>query len=672
MKDSIRKELSKEKQSEFHKKLLSHCKDLVSLSRNTMSNYYGVWDNRHQVYKGEKPQNADDKKSKSKGEPGKIAIPLTYAQIQTFIAFATSLLQQKPVFFDVEGSGEEDQDSAKLAEALLERDLNYNNISAKLYQFFLDISRFGLGVIKHSWVEEKETVWVKKEVEQQGGPLSVFGKMFGLGEPAPVVEEEVAEERVRYQGNKLESVNPYRFYPDTRLPISRFQEGEFCASESEVSRNALKKGEQSGLYAGVEFVQDMSEKGISERKGSNFTNLGVSKKGNFTTRASSNVNNTVVLTEVQVELVPSEFEIADGEMMGESDQVEKWLVVYANDSRVIRAEPLGYVHNNFTYTVSQFSHDQHELLSETISDMISHLQGVVDWFINSHITNVRKHVQNKLLVDPKAVYYEDIVNHKPVIRLKASASGKPLDRVLKQLDVSDVTRNHVGDANMLAQFMSTVTSVSENMLGQYSKGRRSAREAGNISQASGARLRMVVKIIFDTGLKGMGEDMISNLRDGLSEKTFVEVTGELSDIEAFEHFTSRKGTNKVGVDRTHLSGRFDFQTFEGSLPSDKYQQADTLQQVLLSMFSAGPEGVQMMTQMLGYDPGKLFKEVLELRGIKHPNKFKIDAFRQQELQQLEQQRLEQENGLTPTGDVGAGNPQQPVVAGQPGLSSLIG
>lgn len=674
MTEQVKAELSKKEPSLFHKKLLEHCKSLVLISRNKMSQYYAGWDNRHSVYKGERPEDLEDKKAKAKGEPKKIAVPMTYAQIQTFISFAMGLLRQKQTFYEIDPTGSEDVASAKIAEALLERDLQYNDFTALLYQYLLDISRFGVGVIKHTWVEEKESVWVKESRPvQSSNVLQVFGRAFGM--TAQMEEVDVKVERTKFKGNKLSAVSPYHFYPDTRLPLSRYQEGEFCASESEVSRKALKKGEQSGMYAGVDHVSEISQGDVANRKSSrfdNFTKSGTNAATQYGAKKSNKLGTTVILTEVQVELIPSEFELENGEKMGDSDEVEKWVVVYANDDRIIRAEPLGYEHNRYTYTVSQFSHDQQELMSETIADMIGHLQSLMDWFINSHVSNVRKHVQNRVVVNPKDVYMEDLRDHKPVIRVKPSASGKPLDRVLKQLQVSDVTAGHVSDASALAQFMNIVTSINDNMLGQFNSGRRSAREAGNVNHGSGSRLRMIVSIIYDIGLKHLGEDMLSNLRDGLDEETYVEVVGlNEADLEAYSHFTLKSGAPKVGVDRTKISGRYDFKMFEGTLPSEKHQQAETLEQTLLSMFNAGAEGIQIMTQVLGYDPQKLFKEVLELRGVKHSDRLKIDEVRKQQIQQEQVQQQQIENGINQQPDSGGILPAPPQGSGG-GLASLVG
>ena len=657
----IARELKQKVHTPFHKAMLEKAKALIAMSRGDMEQYYARWEECDLVYRAERHKDEEDKKACKNGAPSKIVVPLTYAQVQTFIAFAMGLLQQREHFFELEGTGEEDHRAAKLGEGLLDQNLEYNKFSVLLYQFLLNVGRFSFGVFKHSWVRKTTSIWVEKEEPVSfgwGQPLQLLGQVFN---PTPATRKvQVREQQLEYLGNKIESVSPFCFFPDTRFPLHRFQDGEFCGSEQEMSRTQLRKDESNGVYAGVQHIDNLRAEEYNRRK-SKFSHT----RADGLTASKGSVESTVVVTSVQMEITPSQFMLSDGQPLGSSNVPEKWIIDYANDNRVIRCEPLGYVHGNFTYSTAQFSPDEQQLINETISDMVGHLQAVIDWFINSHISNVRKHISNRLVVDPAGVMFEDLRDHKPVIRLKPAAANAGVDRFVKQLQVSDVTRGHISDVQTLMQFVSMTTSISDNLMGQYHTGRRSAREASNTASASGQRLRTVVKLLYDGCFKPMGRDLLSNLRDGLDEDAFVTIGGDLfPDWEAFDHFKLSDGRMKVRVNRTNLVGNFDFKVFEGILPSDKYQQAETLEATLLALMK-NPQGLPILTQVLGYDPKKLFKEILELRGIKHPDRFKIDQVRQAELQQVMMQQQQQEQAQNGTPNT-AGTGQQlpgPVAAG---------
>lgn len=647
MDSRIQAELSQAKPTRFHADMLEHVKGLVTMSRGQMKDYYDKWDAADATYRGERQRDEEDKKACKQGAPEKLVVPLTYAQVQTFVAFALNLLLQREHFYELEGTGEEDHRAAKLAEALLEQNLQHNQFSQILYQFFLDVGRFSMGVVKHSWVRQTETVWEEQPVAQ--GPVgtmrSMLGRIFALPD-APTETTHVEVEQIKYLGNELRSISPYRFYPDTRLPLTDFQRGEFCASEDEVTRTELARLEADGVYAGTKYVDSIKGDGMNNTdRGKRFRGMPDQR---FDGRVNTQIEATVIRTEVQVDIVPSKFILSDGQPMGSSNKPEKWIVVYANDSRIIQCEPMGYKHNHFTYSVAQFSPDQHGLINESITEMVGHLQAVIDWLINSHITNVRKHISNRVVFDPTGIYTEDLRDHKPAIRMKPGVAATGVERYIKQLNVSDVTRNHIADAEVLMKFVSMTTAISDNLMGQYHTGRRSAREAANTATASGTRLRTIIKIIFDTCFLGLGNDMISNLRDGLDADTFVTITGDLyPDWQGFEHFiVPQTDRTKVAINRTHLGKRYDFKLFDGTLPSEKAQQAETLEQTLLAMMR-NPDGLNILTQVLGYDPSKLFTEVLTLRGIKHPDRFKLDQVRAMQIQQAQQVQAAQQQAPNP-------------------------
>lgn len=661
MDDKVKAELSQKQHTPFHSRLLEHCKALVNMSRSDMSSYHNDWEDADMVYRGQRTRDKDDESANKKGAPSKIVVPLTYAQVQTFIAFVMSLYEQRDRFFELEGTGEEDHRAAKLGEALLDQNLEYNQFSLVLYQFLLNVGRFSLGVLKHSWVEKTERVWVEEEQPVRPGwgrPVAMLGSLFN---PTPQMQKvQVPKDQIEYMGNEVTSISPFCFYPDTRFPLTRFQEGEFCASEEEVSMTSLRRGQKDGMYVGIEHIEPMRDETFRNRKGYKFAHFRTAGKD-----VRGQAESTVIRTTVQIELTPSQFKLSDGTTMGTSDVPEKWLVEIANDNRIIRAQPMGYAHNNFTYSVGQFSPDEKSLINETIADMVSHLQSVIDWLINSHITNVRKHISNRLVIDPAGIHFEDVRDHKPVIRLKPGAANTGVDRYVKQLNVSDVTRGHISDVQTLMQFVFMTTSISDNLMGQYHSGRRSAREAANTANASGQRLRTIAKLLYDGALKPMGKDMLSNLRDGLTEDMFVTVSGDaFPDWSAYKHFKLEDGRVKVAVNRTNLNGRFDFKVFEGILPSDKHMQAETLEQTLLALLK-NPEGLAVLTQVLGYDPQKLFTEVLQLRGVKHPNRFKLDQARLMQFQQMQQSQmmLEQQTQQMSQNPYGNSNPGQPGPSG---------
>jgi len=620
MEEAVLEALQEPEVTPEHLALLQHCKQLSSFSRRHMSIYYPKWDKYDMIYRGYKYRDDEDRKAADRNEPEKMVVPLTFAQINTFVAFCYTLYTQRPYFFEMVGTAGEDASAADIAEAVLERDLNTSNFrGAILINALRDIAKFGVGIIKHGWVKETQM----QPVETTIPPLNFLG--MTVGEPTTVTSIEPV---TKFLGNRLYNISPYRFFPDVRLPLTRFQEGEFCASEDEYAYTALKQMEKDGLIAGLDFVKDMSTgvgTGIPEDRRLFLSNLAGRTEAKLT---GSQTKGMYLITEVQVKIVPNQFKFG-GKVLGEEDYPIMHIVWIANDQRIIRVERMNYLHNQFTYDVGQFDPDITLLVNGGVADALEALQDTVTWFINAHIMSVRKVISNYLIVDPTGIEMKDLSDRKPVIRLKSSAARSGVDRWVRQLAVQDVTQKHMADAETLKGLAQETTGITENLMGQYAKGRRSASESRSVNQGAAGRVQMVASQIWWSMFKPMGEKLLSNLRDGLDEQTLIRVLGQsampqpqldpntgqpATDPQTGQPVTQPPPdvTKFLDVDKADLVGNYDFVVFDGTLPSEKQSIAQALQEILQTILT-NPEAARIF----GIDAKKLLKKIMELKGIKN-------------------------------------------------------
>lgn len=615
--------------NEFHGKLLTKCKDLVRLSRDRMQTYYDKWDAYDMTFRGERYRDIQDVKAAERKEPEKMVVPMTYTQIMTFAAFQQQLFTQKPTIIEYDGTGSESAQAAKVAEAVIEYNFQHNNFKGLiLQQWLLDIGRFGIGIMKNDWVEE--TMMVEKDVPMQ------VEQVPGQEPIVPPLTKQLVPEVV-YQGNKIRNISPYRFFPDPRLPITRFQEGEFCASEDEYSEHALKKLEANGDVAGIKYIPRFTVDMLYDG----------ARRVSF----SDSIQNTVpgaelrqpffyVITEVQIELIPADWKVG-GKPLGLSKLPEKYMIWVANDSRIIKCVPMGYLHNKYLFAVSQYSNDQIRYINFGISEILEQLQSVQNWFINSHITSVRKVIGNYLVVDPKGIEMKDLVDRNPVLRLKPSVQGSGVDRWIKQLNIQDVTQGHVGDADVMDKFAQSTTGINENILGQFSSGRRSAREAGNVAQNAAARLVLTGVSMWETGIRELANMMLSNCRDGMTIPQIVKVLG-ISNAQQLQqgviNFTGLDAQPPMAnpplgpqpplapvqlgqfmpVNKENLIGNYQIVALDGTIPSQRQANAAVYQEILTVILQQ-PE----LAFILQVNPIALFHEILTCRGIKNIDRFQL-------------------------------------------------
>jgi hypothetical protein len=613
MREEVFNLLSQENQpqklTDFKNRLLG----LVRMSRRTMSGFYPMWDRNDSVYRGERTWDEQDRKAKKRNEPEKVYVPMTHSQIQTFVSFATMLLSQRDFFFELGGTGGEDERAAQLGSAVLERDLEYNKFTGVLLpQFFTDVCRFGIGIFKSQWTHE--TTPVAKQV-----PDPKWRPVPGLPQTQPPTVT-LYQPVTSYLGNKIEVVSPYRWFPDTRLPITRAQYGEFQADENEYSRDELRRMETNKEVAGLEFVPSIPSNAYEDRRSFLLDNQ--SPNGSDPMISPEDAKHYVLITEVEIKLNPSKVEIDDGVFLDPSIDAEMVFCVWiGNDSRIIRIFDPGYEHNQFLYDSAQFFNDQNRLLNFGIAELLAPMQAIMDWLMNSRVWNVRKVINNQLVVDSRYVDMNDLKERNAIIRTKGTPDGMSIDQYIKQLQVTDVTTGHITDMGVVKDFSQDATGLSDNLVGQYSAGRRSAREASNVNANAASRVILPVKGIWQSAILPLGRKLLKNHRQGLDIQQLVNIVGlsnVMSDPQAVQQF--------LPVDKSMLEGNYDFLVFDDTLPSQRTAIADILKEVGLGLLS-NPRAVFA----LGIDPKPMFDEFLKLSGIRNVDRFRLTPQRFGEL-----------------------------------------
>jgi len=603
-------------------------KDLLVMSRSQMAKNYDQWDRYDQVYRGERQADAQDKKAEVRGEPTKLILPLTFGQVQTFVAFGHQLYNQRDYFYETIASGQEDEGAAKLASALLEQNLTYNRYRAvKLIQKLTDIARWGLGVTKTSWV--RETTPIIEQVVDQAEMAAVRPDM-----PAPAVPPMKSQVTysTKYLGNRIVNISPYRWFPDARLPISRWRDGEFCGDEIEESKDELSR---NPLVAGMDHVNDLGPESFKDRR---MTFL--KRQSDPTSTGASVPAAYALLTEIQIRLNPSKVEIDNGVFLSEHDCEQIYIVWIVNDDRIVRISEAGYNHEEFSYECAQLFDDQNRFVNFSLCEMLSALQDTATWFLNSHITNVRKNIFNQMIVDETAVNVDDIIKRRPIIRMKAGRAGSGVDTWIKQLQTVDITGNHVGDIGVLNGMAKEATGINETLLGQFSPGRRSAKEAGNVANYAASRLIMIFGSIWESSEASQARKMLSNLRQGLDEPTLVRVYGQVNtQIQVQDALALVPGLAAPAgpqaqlqrVTKENLIGNYDLTIFSGILPSQRQANANILLQWLETALK--DPRVVLVT---GLDPQLVLFEVFELLGVRNVQRFRLTPERLQQLMLMAQ------------------------------------
>lgn len=602
-----------EPESPAHACLLAKAKKLVEMSRKDMGKNYDKWDYLDSVFRSERPIDKEDEAARKKKQPAKMVVPNVKAQVMTFVAFACMTLQQNKRFFELEPTGVEDDCMTETFELILERDCRRNAWTQFLVQFFLDIGRFSLGCAEICYEESFRFMRVPEtETEEQPFVGDVESQTFEYMK-IPT-----------FQGNRVHSVSPYRFFPDTRLPLTRYQEGEFCASEDIWSMASLKAQPGLDLFS-TDKIKKLSVKDRDLRKGNtraDFSDFEVRTNPNMKSEASSEdkgafvKDGSVMITKVVMDLIPKDVKDSDGKKLGDEDFPVRMILWYANDNTIIRFGEAYYLHCQFPYVCAQFMADQHKTVNESLADDCEQITSLITWLINAHVTSVRSTIDSKFIVDPSGIDMASLESRSPYIMLKKNMAQLGIDRYIKQFQVQDVTGGFMQDAAQLTELLERLTGLSGNMMGQYNGGRRTATEARVVTQGASARAKTSLAAIWDSAFEPLARQFLANNRQEMEQDTFMRIVGKGPfanspdsgmPMELMELFARFK------ADPMEIATGESFFTFDGTSPSEKSFLAQSLQEILLTMM----QNPQIM-QIMGYGPNdirQLLEEIYILRGV---------------------------------------------------------
>lgn len=594
-----------------HDRVLAAVRQRRAMSREKMSMRYDKWAEMEERFRAYiKPTEGDAKREKLKKE-GKtqyttLIVPYDYAILLTLHTYVTSVFLGRAPIFQYDARHGETAEKVDAVEALIDYQRAVGAWLVPLYIWLMDAPKYGLGVIGSHWANESAVMTESEQV-----PVTYFG--------LPTGRTRVSRRTVRipgYEGNKLFNVRPQDWFPDPRVSIARFQEGEFCGRRAEVGWNTVLKRQQDGLYYNVDELEKnlkarfdgMREGGSSQlilpqgmetyyipgTMGAEGTDDG-SKRG---------VKNFVELFELEIELSPKAWSFTG------SDAPEKWVVTVANDSIVVSVEPLGLLHDKFTYDVLEHEIEGYALAKRSMLEVIAPLNDTLSWLFNSHMHNVRKAMNDQLIVDPSGITMKDLTDPDAgrLVRLKPEAYGKDVRMYVHQLQVIDITQNHLRDTGLVVEMMQKIAGVAEAVMGDVGKsGRKTATEVRTTSSFSVNRLKTVTEFYSAMGFAPLSQKLLQTTQQKYSgDKTF-RIAGDLMATKT-----------PIKVDKDSIAGFYDFVPVDGTLPVDRYAQA----MVWKEIFQVAASGRALLP---GLDLMGMLKHIAFLSGTKDFSQFQVQV-----------------------------------------------
>jgi hypothetical protein len=579
--------------SDLHQKVLQKLMDMRKLSERHMGGFRDRWraaELQYQAYMKTETFNQLLKAANKKGTPPEqitITIPYTYATIQTINTYLLHTFCGRSPMFQVSSYSGEEVERARNLETVLQYNGDKERIVGKLWQYFHDGEQYGVQVMRVTWKTETRvrTVWKETNI------IPIFGRGASKLQP----QKETA---VTFEGNEINNIDPFRFYPDPRVPMKEVNSrGEFVFWEEYEGRHSLKKAEKQGL---IKYVDDIP---AAPRRLDSDSERGRLSGGGTTPGIDPfDKDKGYILTQGTVDLCPEEWGLSDEE------NYEKWLFTWANDGQIIQAEPLDFDHGLHPVIVGEPYSTGYEFGSMSVTDMLGPMQEIISWMFNSHMFNVRSALNNTFLVNPQMVDMEDLKKGGPgrIIKLKPAAFGQDVKNAFYQVPVVDVTQGHVQDMQVLQRFGDLVSATNDNLRGVInSGGRKSATEIRQSGEAGASRLAGHARLVSTQSISPLAEMEAWNLQQNMSQEVWLKILGAQQGM---------KGPVRIGPE--DIAGSFYFPVHDGTLPLDRVALLDVWREIFMAVLQS-----PILAQQ--YDAPGIFQYIAELGGAKNLSTFKV-------------------------------------------------
>lgn len=602
--------ISVDPNSDLHRRLIKEIRERHMASAKKMEDLHNRWRLEEEKTIAYLPEKETDAKRRVAREQGgnpqytTMVLPYSYAMLMTAHTYWTTVFLGRRPVHQYNGRHGEGEQQTQALEALINYQVQVGEMLVPYYIWLLDPGKYGIGILGSYWAEENAIVSEVSEREQMLLGVIPTGRI-----------RKVRNTRVipGYHGNKVYNVRPYNWFPDPRLPMHRFQEGEYCGVYSELGWNEILRRQALGIYINTEKLKGSTRRDINFDQGSQQLEVPDIAETEFDDQIGTGPRrkrsgaNFHGLYEYTIELVPSDWGI------GKVKLPEKWNFTTNSDlTLIVSARPQDAIHNRFPFDILQYEPEGYGFSSRSLTEIIDPVQRTMDWLINSHFYNVRKALNLQVAVDPSRVVMKDLLDPRPgnVVRLKPKGYGTKPGDAIEQLPFFDVTKSHINDMEMLHQYGQRILGINDQIMGiPQQGGRRTAAETRSSNSFSINRLKTNSEYYSAMGFEPHSQMLVMNSQQYYDGEKKFRIVGD---------FVQEAGRNFIDVTPESIAGFYDFEPVDGAMPIDRFAQANLWTQILAQL----KNNPQLAA---GYDISRIFAWVAQLAGLKNINKFKVQV-----------------------------------------------
>jgi len=596
--------------TEAHKRLVDSVLKRASASWDVMSSRHTTWNEitdslTAYITVTDKEQKVLDTDAR---KPVSIVVPQLYTTLDTLLTYTLDVLMG-PKTFRYRGVGPEDIVGNALLEHVVQAQVDRFKMGLDLHTMWRDSYAYGLGACAPIWT----TQYGKRlaPVTRNKGKFSqVLDRFLGAE-----VEYEY-EDYMLFEGNRLDSIAPQSLLPDPNVSAHRIQDAEYVGWVSHENRLALLDRERQG-DEGLFNVKYLRYTGPLTSKYNPRSEDQRQRHISSYMRMES-ATNPVDVVYMVISLVPEEWKL------GKSEYPEKWIFGVAGDRILIMARPLGLDHDMFPIGICAPEYDGYTISPISRLETVYGLQKAINWMFNSHVTNVRKALNDMFIVDPQRVNMNDLKDPGPgrLVRLRKQGWGQGVEGAIKQLSVVDVTSGNIDGMISMIDLMQRTTGATDSLQGitRQTSERKTAQEVRDVRSSAASRLDRVVTLMGMQGMHDLGYLIAAQTQQLMSEETWVNIVGDFGQILQDEYGASPEqaqglemSNGRVKISPDMLNIPFDVVPFSNAQRGAEYAQQWV---TMLQTVSASEELSSKI------DVYRIFLRVARMMGVRDIHQFK--------------------------------------------------
>ncbi len=588
--------------SELHRDIVERVLQNAQEAHDSISQRYGVWREIQKTLTVFVSPGVKREALAAGDQIVPVIIPSSYAILETILTFMVAAFIQEPIF-RYDPVGPEDTLGAALLEIIIQTQVEKAKMGLSLHTQWRDGLAYGIGPVSPYWdVKHGRRRRSKTSINETTG-----------------IEEEgiVAEDTILYEGNTLNSIDPFLYLPDPTVAAQDIQKGRYVGwayGDNKLSLLSEELEDDSGLF-NVKYLKFITGQSrfMSGSRGSEDR----AATGSPRTEYKTSMDSPVDLLVQYVTLIPEDWKL------GSSQKPEKWRFLVAGDSILISAQPLDLDHNMYPVGVVAPDYDGYSATPISRIEVSLGMQNIVDWLFNSHIANVRKAVNDTLIVDPSLINMNDVRNPKPggIIRTRRANWGKGVQNAVEQLKISDITQRNMGDIQFILNQLKEDTSAVDVISGVVREGgeRRSATEFRDARTSALSKVSKTAIIMAMQSMQDLGFMFASQTQQLMSEPMKVKLTGRWESdlrLEYGDQQNTMVDPRDIMVDTDVVvkSG-----TIPGSEPVDLWIQ-------ILQVMGTNPE------LTAGWDSNRILMHIARQLGATNARDFIKASGQQQQVQ----------------------------------------